>query len=79
MSEFYIGILMGLNGLLIVLIEMVMIFHLESKNQILHLISNGLILTCPFLPGLYLPALASLTALVSVFLVTLGEIFPCPS
>jgi predicted MFS family arabinose efflux permease len=78
MSEFYIGILMGLNGLLIVLIEMVMIFHLESKYQILHLISNGLILTSlSFLVYIFLPW-HSLTALISIILVTLGEILSMP-
>ena len=56
MSEFYIGILMGLNGLIIVLIEMVLIFHLESKNKTLIMISNGLILTAlSFVVYIFLP------------------------
>ena len=58
MSEFYIGILMGLNGLIIVIIEMVLIFHLESKNKTFCLISHGLYLTSlSFLVYIFLPCI----------------------
>jgi predicted MFS family arabinose efflux permease len=78
MSEFYIGMLMGLNGLIIVVIEMVLIFHLESKNKTLVMISNGLLLTSlSFLVYIFLP-LHPFTGLVSVILVTLGEIWAMP-
>ncbi len=78
MSEFHIGILMGLNGLIIVIIEMVLIFHLESKNKTLLMISNGLLLTAlSFLVYIFLPQ-HPLTALLSVILVTLGEIWAMP-
>lgn len=78
MSEFYIGILMGLNGLIIVLIEMVLIFHLESKNKTLIMISNGLLLTAvSFLVYIFLPP-APMTGLISVIFVTFGEIWAMP-
>ena len=78
MSEFYIGILMGLNGLIIVIIEMVLIFHLESKNKAMQFISYGLFLTClSFLVYIFLPVPMT-TALISVILVTMGEIFAMP-
>lgn len=78
MSELQIGILMGLNGLIIVIIEMVLIFYLESKNKTLTFISNGLLLTSlSFLVYVLMPGYA-LTALISVFLVTLGEILAMP-
>jgi len=78
MSEYYIGILMGLNGLIIVIIEMVLIFHLESKNKTLIMISNGLFLTSlSFLVYIFLP-LHPVTGLLSVLLVTLGEIWAMP-
>ena len=78
MSEFYIGILMGLNGVIIVMIEMVLIFHLESKNRTLYFISQGLILTVlSFLVYVLLP-LHPATALISVVLVTIGEILAMP-
>jgi predicted MFS family arabinose efflux permease len=78
MSEFYIGILMGLNGLIIVIIEMVLIFHLESKNKAMHYISYGLQFTAlSFLVYIFLP-MPMLTALISVVLVTVGEIYAMP-
>jgi MFS family permease len=78
MSELSIGILMGLNGLIIVVIEMVLIFYLESKNKTLVFISHGLILTSlSFLVYIFLPMYAY-TALISVILVTLGEILAMP-
>jgi predicted MFS family arabinose efflux permease len=78
MSELHIGILMGLNGLIIVIIEMVLIFYLESKNKTLTFISNGLILTSiSFLVYILMPRYA-LTALISVILVTFGEILAMP-
>lgn len=78
MSETYIGILMGLNGLIIVLIEMVLIFHLESKNKTLIMISNGLMLTAiSFAVYIFLPIGPS-TGLISVLLVTFGEIWAMP-
>ncbi len=78
MSEFYIGILMGLNGLIIVIIEMALIFHLEPRNKTLVMISNGLLLTSlSFLVYIFLPRHV-LTGLISVVLVTLGEIWAMP-
>ncbi len=78
MSEFYIGILMGLNGLIIVIIEMVLIFHLESKNRAMHFISHGFLLTAlSFLVYIFLP-FPLITALLSVILVTMGEILAMP-
>jgi len=78
MSEFSIGMLMGLNGLIIVIIEMVLIFQLESRIQIVRIISWGLVLTAAsFVVYVILPVHA-VTALISVVLVTLGEIFAMP-
>jgi predicted MFS family arabinose efflux permease len=78
LSETYIGILMGLNGLIIVAIEMILIFHLESKNKTLLFISHGLVLTAlSFGVYIFFPQLAA-TALISVILVTFGEILAMP-
>jgi predicted MFS family arabinose efflux permease len=77
-SEFYIGMLMGLNGLIIVIVEMVLIFHLETKNRAMHFISYGLLLTAlSFLVYIFLP-FPIFTALLSVILVTMGEILAMP-
>jgi predicted MFS family arabinose efflux permease len=78
MSELYIGVLMGLNGLIIVVIEMILIFYLESKNKTLLFISHGLMLTSiSFLVYIFMPPFP-ITALVSVILVTMGEILAMP-
>ena len=78
MSEFIIGILMGLNGLIIVFVEMVLIFHLETKNRAMRFISYGLLLTAfSFLVYIFLP-MQTVGAFISVILVTLGEIFAMP-
>jgi predicted MFS family arabinose efflux permease len=78
MSEFYIGMLMGLNGLIIVIVEMVLIFHLESKNNAIGMISVGLLFTSlSFLVYIVLP-LHPLTGLISIILVTFGEIYAMP-
>jgi MFS family permease len=55
-----------------------LIFHLESKNKTLVMISNGLILTAiSFIVYIFLP-FGPLTALISVILVTFGEIWAMP-
>ena len=78
MSEFYIGLLMGLNGVIIVVVEMVLIFHFEGKNKRMVLISNGMILTAAsFLVYIFLPHHA-MTALLSMTLVSIGEILAMP-
>ena len=78
MPEFYIGMLMGLNGLIIVLVEMVLIFHLENKKKYLVLISNGLFFTAiSFMVYIFLP-IHPVTALFSIVLVTFGEILAMP-
>jgi len=78
MSEWWIGILMGLNGLIIVVVEMVIIFHLEQKNKTVKMISNGLLLTSlSFLVYIFFPW-PYFTAFLSVILVTFGEILAMP-
>jgi len=56
---------------------MVLIFHLESKNKAMHFISYGCCLLLFLLVYILLP-IPMLTALISVILVTMGEIFAMP-
>jgi predicted MFS family arabinose efflux permease len=78
LSEFAIGMLMGLNGIIIVVVEMVVVFRLEAKNKMMLFISTGVWLTaCSYLIFNILPAHPA-TALVSVVLVTFGEMFAMP-
>ncbi|HVU85024.1 MAG TPA: MFS transporter [Puia sp.] len=77
-SEFYIGLLMGLNGAIIVLVEMVLVFRLEARQRIMLYISTGSILTAAsFIVFNLLPAHPA-TAVLSVVLITFGEIFAMP-
>ncbi|MGZ3752521.1 MAG: MFS transporter [Mucilaginibacter sp.] len=77
-SELFIGLLMGLNGLLIVLFEMVIIHNLEGKRHPLQYIFVGVLFVgsgfvlLNFLPGAYYGAIV-----VLVF-ITIGEILAMP-
>ncbi len=77
-SEFYIGLLMGINGLLIVLFEMVIIHSLENKKHPLNYIYKGVLITgFGFVLLNFLPA-APWSALVILLFITLGEILAMP-
>jgi len=77
-SEQFIGILMGVNGLLIVCFEMVIIHNLEGKRHPLRYISMGVILTgAGFLLLNFLPA-AYFASFIVVIFVTIGEIMSMP-
>ncbi len=78
LSEFYIGMLMGMNGLIIVVVEMVVIFRLEAKKKIMLFISNGVLLTgLSFVIFNLLPS-HPMTAVLSVVLITFGEMLSMP-
>lgn len=77
-SEQFIGILMGVNGLLIVCFEMVIIHNLEGKKHPLQYISIGVILTgAGFVLLNFLPA-AYYASLIVVIFITLSEIMSMP-
>ena len=79
LSVFFIGIIMSMNGLLIVLFEMITIFKLEGKRPLLHFISVGVVLIglAYFLhntPGIN----KSILAVIIMFFFTFGEILSMP-
>jgi predicted MFS family arabinose efflux permease len=77
-SEQFIGTLMGVNGLLIVCIEMVIIHNLEGKRHPLKYISLGVILVGPsYILLNFLPATYYASFIVVVF-ITVGEIMSMP-
>ncbi len=77
-QEFFIGMLMALNGIIIVLIEMILVFHLERKRQNLFYISNGILLTgLSFFLLNILPS-SPITAVFCMVIVTIGEIISMP-
>lgn len=78
LSESYIGSIMALNGLLIVLIEMVLIGYLEGKrNNLIYIMIGTLICALAFLV-LLLPLEAKLLSLLMILLITFGEITAMP-
>src|SRR5690606_36368839 len=73
LNEFFIGIGMATNGVLIALFEMVIIHSLEGKKHILQYISLGtLLLGLAFAMFNVFPG-AGLLALLSMIVVTVGE------
>lgn len=79
LSVLFIGMIMALNGLLISLIEMVIIFSLEGKRPLMQYISTGVLLVAISYLLLELPGIekASL-ALLSMLALTFGEILSMP-
>ena len=77
-QEFFIGMLMSLNGLIIAIVEMVLVFSLEGRRQNLIYISLGVAMVgvSYFLLNL-LPTTAAMAVLCMV-LVTFGEILSMP-
>jgi predicted MFS family arabinose efflux permease len=78
LQEYFIGFLMALNGLIIALFEMVIVFRLEGKRQNLFYIRNGTVLVgISFLLLNIFPASAA-AAIFCMVLVTFGEILSMP-
>ncbi len=79
LNEFWIGIVMALNGVVIALVEMVIVYKLEGRRPYLILAAYGsvlmafsfFILNMPLLPGL-------LIAVLSTLIVTAGEMISMP-
>lgn len=77
-SEPAIGGLMALNGLLIVLVEMVLIHRLEGKRRPGRYIAFGVALVALFYLLLGLGPIGLGTAVFMILLVTMGEILSMP-
>jgi len=78
LNEPFIGGIMAINGLIIVLIEMVLIYHLEKKNRNMDLIILGLVLCALAFPIMLLPGPSKLVALGMILMMTIGEIITMP-
>jgi predicted MFS family arabinose efflux permease len=77
MSEFQIGILMGLNGLLVALVEMLIIYKVDGKFDRLQLIGFGcFLLVINYLVYIYFTAYSWM--LVGIIFGTFSEIFAMP-
>ncbi len=79
LNEFWIGVVMAMNGVLIALVEMVIVFRLEGKKPYLVLITRGCLLIAASFLILNLPlASGLLVASLSTLLVTIGEMIAMP-
>jgi predicted MFS family arabinose efflux permease len=79
LSEPFIGFTMALNGLIIALVEMVLVYKLEGKRPHLHYIAVGVLLVglSYVVLNINVVHLAAL-AIVSTVLITIGEMLSMP-
>jgi predicted MFS family arabinose efflux permease len=73
LGERYIGLIMAVNGGLIVLFEMILIYSLEGKKQPLYYIRIGVIFCALAFFSLLIPGPARWVALGMILLITVGE------
>lgn len=78
LSEQFIGFIMALNGLLIVLIEMVLINFLEGKRHVMIYISFGTLLCAIAFLMLLLPFEGKMLSVCMILMMTIGEIISMP-
>lgn len=77
MSEFQIGLMMGINGLLVALLEMLIIYKLEGKYTKLQLITFGcFLLVVNYV--IYLNFTVYAWMLIGIIFATFSEIFAMP-
>lgn len=77
-SKPFIGILMGANGVIIALLEMVLIYKLEGRRQHIVYITTGVFIVGLSFLLLNAPGPATIVASGMILLVTLGEILSMP-
>jgi len=78
LTEFFIGLTMAMNGLIIALFEMVIVHNLEGKRNVFQYIAIGTVLCAfSFIVFNILPGTHSL-AIISMLLMTIGEIVSMP-
>ena len=77
-SESFIGLLLAVNGLLIAIIEMVLIYKLERKGKNVFFITLGVAAVGLSFFLLGIPSIGAKTALMVIVLVTFGEILSMP-
>jgi predicted MFS family arabinose efflux permease len=77
-NEQFIGLLMALNGIIIVLIEMVLIFKLEGTRPLTGFIQRGVILVGIGYALINVLPIAAWAAVLSMTIITIGEILSMP-
>jgi predicted MFS family arabinose efflux permease len=78
-NEFWIGIIMAMNGIIIALVEMVIVFKLEGRRPYLKLITYGTIIMAISFFILNVPFIHGFTiAVLSMLLMTFAEMTAMP-
>lgn len=77
-NEAFIGFLMALNGIIIVIIEMILVYKLEGKKMNTFYIRIGFFITALSFASLNVLPLSHLTACFSILLITIGEMLSMP-
>lgn len=77
-SEPFIGMLMAINGLIIVLVEMVIIHRLEGRRSQMAYIAAGVAMVASFYLLLGLGPVGPAVAVLLITLITFGEILSMP-
>lgn len=78
LSEQFIGLIMAINGLIIVLLEMVLVYTLEKHKRIVFYISIGTVICALAYLSLLIPGNAEAVTLFMILLITFGEILSMP-
>ncbi len=77
-NEQFIGLLMSLNGIIIGVIEMILIYKLEGTKSPLHFIQIGVLLTGVGYALINVLPAVHWVAVLSIITITMGEIFTMP-
>jgi predicted MFS family arabinose efflux permease len=77
-SEPVIGFLNAINGIIIAIIEMALIYRLDGKRNNLFFITIGVFIVGVSLAMLNIPGIGILLAFVVIILVTVGEMLAMP-
>ncbi|HET6768980.1 MAG TPA: MFS transporter [Chitinophagaceae bacterium] len=77
-SETLIGFLLAINGVIIAIIEMVLIYKLEGKGRNIQYIATGIFLVGIAFFMLNIPGMGPILAFCAISVLTFGEIFSMP-
>ncbi len=78
LSKTYIGLIMSVNGIIIAVVEMVLVYKMENKGKNSLLITSGVGLVALSFLMLNIPGIGATIALIMIIVVTFGEIFSMP-
>ena len=79
LNEFWIGVVMAVNGILIALFEMVIVFKIEGRKPYLYLIALGTVLMGASFLLLNLPLSSGfLVAILAILMLTVAEMVSMP-